>query len=269
MAITFTGTVATNMMYGDSLTNQNMFCIENSLQSRVKVYIRRAYFFDDHLVARTQYSPRAVSYRATNVQGIANTCLYAKGSFQTSQTSDSGVKLYSGLMPSMSGTSGLNATFPGTGMFAGINTRAQTAIGASLSHAINIIPNRAVYQDFVLFPGEAMIAQMITSPISAAVAAQPTDYYFFNAVWQEEPIAVHSINGTVTSGGSGVDGAKVIVLVADDVQLTNAYLWATVTTSAGGTWQVNDIPDGKFAFAYAQNYTGGTYYTAAGAPYVA
>lgn len=80
--------------------------------------------------------------------------------------------------------------------------------------------------------------------------------------------STHSISGTVKLAGSGVVGAKVIILVGDDTSLSNLYLFGTVTTQAGGAWSMSGIPDSKLAFAYAQDYTGGTYYSATGAPFI-
>ena len=78
----------------------------------------------------------------------------------------------------------------------------------------------------------------------------------------------HPISGTVKLSGVGVVGAEVIVIIADDEQLTSPYVFGVVATTAGGVWSIEGIPDGKYAYAYAQNYTGGTHYTSTGAPYV-
>ena len=101
------------------------------------------------------------------------------------------------------------------------------------------------------------------------VISDSTDKYgfsipFYVNAWYG---STYSISGVVTLAAVGVVGAEVTVIVADDTNLTNAYLHATVITTSGGAWSAN-IPTGKLAYAYAQNFTGGVYYTAAGAPYI-
>lgn len=93
------------------------------------------------------------------------------------------------------------------------------------------------------------------------------------AVWTVEPtlisgaIATYAISGTVTLSGSPVDGAKVMVLEADDTSLTNAHLYQVVTTAGGGLW-ASTIRTGKVGAAFVQYENGGTYYTAPGSPFL-
>ena len=264
MAITFTGTVATDFIEGNGASNQYLFAVENSLQSRVKVYLRRVYFFDEHLAAYTAVKARMLSYRATNVIASENVTAYTKGKFDSSQSSDAGVKIWSGATPSYSGISGLSCT-PGNRLWEGMPNRMHTIYGRGYGQAINVLPGYATKFPLVLYPGESFIVQSVAAAVDATTI---NDHFFFNAVWSEEPITMHTVSGTVTLSGTGVVGAKVFVLIADDTSLTHAYLWETVTTGVGGAWSCATIPDEKIAYAYAQNYTGGTYYTAAGAPYV-
>jgi hypothetical protein len=77
----------------------------------------------------------------------------------------------------------------------------------------------------------------------------------------------YAVSGTARLNGVGVANAEITVVVADNTSMANAYLLGIYTTAPDGTWLAY-IPVGKLCFAYAQNFTGGVYYTAAGAPYV-
>lgn len=60
----------------------------------------------------------------------------------------------------------------------------------------------------------------------------------------------YEISGVVSLRGSGVEGAKVVVLEADDNALTNMSLVGVQTTDDTGFWSAT-ITSGKVAFAFS------------------
>ena len=264
MAISYTGMVASSIIQGSGNGTQGIFCIENSIQSRVKVYVKRLYLQSDAVAVLTAVKPVIRSFRATNITGT-NMTIHTKGWFDSAQTSDPNVKIWSGATPSYTGTSGLAGTL-GQRVWNWMGMRMHDLTGAVNVQNQNMLPQAASASSvlFTLYPGESLLTQVVPA---VATSDPLTNSYFVNCVWQEEPITTYTISGTVTLSGTGVVGAEVTVLIADDTALTNAYLYQVVTTTTGGAWSCT-IPNGKFAYSYAQNYTGGVYYTATGNPFV-
>ncbi len=266
MAISFSGLACTPRIAGDKTTNQVLFVIENDRQSGVVVSIRRLMvFMDPGLGALTDVTPPVRGYRSSVDIEERGASLLSKGAFDTSQTSSAEVELWGGSTPDLAGKGELAATITAPS-FGNMIARNHTAVEQVISTEVTLLPTLVSKIPYKLYPGQSYVVRVD----AAAAASNPvTNTWMVNCCWQEEPVAVHAISGTVTNGGTGVVGAKVLVLIADDTSLTNAYLWATITTGAGGTWSCATIPDGKIAFAYAQHDAGGgTYYTAAGAPFV-
>jgi hypothetical protein len=265
VAITFTGLAATSGIAGNNLGSQYLFCLENKIESRVAVYVRRLYYNVDCQATLTSVVPHVRALRATNIQTDFNATVIQKGYFDSTQTSDPSVHLWSG-PPAGAGISGITGTI-GNRVFSTFSSRFHTAVEQWIVPNFRLLP-RMVENATVLYkllPGESIVCQVLPSVVGAFTLS---DIYYFNISWDEEPITMHTISGTVSLSGTGVVGAKVFVIIADDTAMTNAYLWTTVTTGALGYWECTTIPDGKIAYAYAQNYTGGIYYTATGAPYV-
>jgi hypothetical protein len=236
MGVLYTGS-ASGLVYGTGLADSTIvFAIENMRESNRLVTIKRAaLFLDPGFIAYTAVRPIFKCYRVTNFdRHNGGGDLLAKGAFDTTETSSPYVNIFTGNSNSWGSPSRFTAT---TGNISWQTFTNKMATGAwqYKGNPMDIIPN---------------------------------DVYLFNTVWTEEDLATYTISGTVTLSGSGVTDAHVTVIIADDTNLTNAFLWANILTTAGtGAWTCN-IPIGKIAYVYAQDYTGGIYYTSAGNPFV-
>jgi hypothetical protein len=131
----------------------------------------------------------------------------------------------------------------------------------------NLLPNLVndTGKEFVVRPGEALLIQVNASAGTSNAAT--ANSYFVECLWEEDSVSTFAISGQVTLGGNGVDGAKVMIIEADDTSLTNGFLRAIVTTSGGGNWS-SDIKTGHIGAVFVQYTNGGTYYTAPGSPYL-
>ena len=265
MAYTFTGCCGTPRIAGDNTTGQFLFALENGIGSGTIVTLRRMTVQLDTTAVLTSVTPAVRGYRSTTALNEAGVVLMGKGTFDTSQTSNPEVEAYATNTPDGCGTGGLTTTVAQKTWQKSI-PRAHTLVEQIVADDQALIPAMcdSPTWNFKLYPGETYIVRVD----AATAASNPvTNYWLVNCCWQEEAMTTFTVSGVVTLSGTGVVGAKVTVLVADDTSLTNAYLWQIVTTTAGGAWAC-DIPTGKVAYAYGQNYTGGTYYTAPGAPYI-
>lgn len=265
MAISFRGTAQSLTIFGNDATTQNLFVIENGIESRVNVIVRRLTFGSDALVALTSVMNVVKVSRCTGVSGGV---VLEKTKFTSTQTSDPAVVFRA----PANETAPITAT-PGDTLWTQLVPRMHTAVEQQLLEddserlkARNLLP--LIIQDvadFIIRPGESLLARVHAS--TAASNAQNSMHYVVRCSWEEDEIATFAISGTVTLSGSPVSGAIVTVIEADDINMTNAVLVETITTGAGGTWASN-IRTGKVAAAFVQYETGGTYYTAPGSPYL-
>jgi hypothetical protein len=120
-------------------------------------------------------------------------------------------------------------------------------------------------KEFKLRPGEAILCQMNASAAASNLAT--ANNYFGEVLFEEDAIATFTISGTITLNAVGVEGAKVIVIEADDESLTNGFLREVITTPAGGAWS-STIRTGKIGAVFVQYKNGATYYTAPGSPFL-
>lgn len=256
----YTGCATTPRITGNGLLTQRLFAIENKLGSKRLVRVRRLSSQMDATALLTAVKPLLKTTRG--VGEVTNGAQVAKGTFDTLQTSDHNVRLWHHGAPDLAlGTEVIGT--PGTihwGQFSmRLHSLAEQVIGADENQLSVIVENKP----FSLYPGQYILVEAIGS----AVTSNPTtNHWFFNCAWTEEVFTTFTISGVVRLGGVPVVGAEVIVVIADDLLMTNAVLWDSVTTSAGGAWSSN-IPVGKLAFAYAQNEVSGTKYTSLGRPY--
>lgn len=119
--------------------------------------------------------------------------------------------------------------------------------------------------DLLIRPGQALLVKIIAN--TAASNALTSLNYAVRCMWEEDSITTFAISGTVTLSGSPLDGAKVMVVEADDTSLTNAHLYEVKTTAGGGLWS-STIRTGKVGAAFVQYESGGAYYTAPGSPFL-
>lgn len=260
MAVTYRGTVKTPIIFGNDALTQNLFAIENLRPSRVDLHISRLVMQMDALAVYTAVMPLVKTSRATAITGGI---VLEKGQFDTSQSSDSNCVFRAANAESARITATQGSVvwerFPG---------RMHTAVEqqqAVDNYFLTLLPSLVADQHFILRPGENLLVQVV----AAAVAANPlaNNNWFVECVFEEDTISTFAISGTVTLGGSPVDGARVMVIEADDELMTNAFLREVITTPAGGTWS-STIRTGKVGAAFVQYKNGATYYTAPGSPFL-
>lgn len=244
--------------FGNNATTQTLFSLENGVESRVNVYVRRLALQKDGITVLTTFMPIVRTSRATSISGGA---IINKAVFVTNgNSSDPAVVLRTPIMECES----ITAT-AGTTIWQQYSTRMHTAVEQQIGDDQNMLPVLVQNHDFVLRPGEAIICKIV------AAAGTSNDInmnsWFVEAAWEETALATFNISGTVTLSASPVSGAKVIVVEADDTSMTNAFVRDVITTGAGGTW-TSTIRTGKVGAAYVQYESGGTYYTAPGSPYL-
>lgn len=267
MAILYTGCATTQKIFGTGLGAQNIFAVENGRGSNVLVMIRRlAVLLDPNEGLLTAVKPIITAYQSTFVfTSQFGATILEKGYFDSTQTSDSNVRIWSaGVLDS--GFAPLAATNNTRGWREFSPCRLHTSAGIDISQSADIMPQLLsdTTYNYTIYPGESLVVAV--EP--AAVTSDPSsNNWLVNCVWTEETLTTYTISGTVTLSATPVDGAEVTVIVADDTNLTNPYLHSIQVTAGGGLWSAA-IPAGKIAYAYAQNFDAGTYYTAPGNPYI-
>ena len=241
------------------------FAVKNNIESGVKVKLKRGVFQRDWggTTVSTAIMTLVKAYRGAAIEEVVGEL--DKCAFDTSATaSDPAVEVYASWSPDLSNVKALTSSPSGGMIRQSFAPREITAAEQWLSDDGETMSELFSSNDFVLYPGEAYIVQLSANN---ATSEAKDAAWFYQCVWEEVALTTYTISGNVTLSGTGVVGATVTVLVADDTSLTNAYLLGVVTTTAGGAWSAN-IPTGKVAYAYGQNFTGGTYYTSPGAPYI-
>lgn len=265
MAISFRGTAQSLNIFGNDATTQNLFVIENGIESRVNVIVRRLTFGSDSLVALASVMNMLKVSRCTGVSGGVT---LDKPKFNGTQTSDPAVVFRA----QANETSPITAT-PGDVLWTQFCGRMHTAVEQQRAEddserlkERNLLPLVAKdTADFTLLPGQSLLVRVHAN--TAASNALNSMNYVVRCSWEEDEIATYAISGTVTLSSSPVSGAIVTVIEADDISMTNPVLREVITTGAGGTWASN-IRVGKVAAAFVQYESGGTYYTAPGSPYL-
>ena len=260
MAITFRGTVKTPIIFGNDALTQNLFTIENLSPSRVNINIIRLVLQMDALAVYTAVMPLVKTSRAT---GISGGIVLEKGKFDTSLSSDSNC-----VFRAANAESAPIAATPGTVVWERFPGRMHTAVEQQQAidfFYLTMLPSLVSNRPFIIRPGESLLVQVV----AAAIAANPqaSNNWFVECVYEEDAISTFTISGTVTLNSVAQAGAKVMVIEADDVDLTNAFLREVITTPAGGAWS-STIRTGKVGAAFVQYRDGTTYYTAPGSPFL-
>lgn len=258
MAVTFRGTAKSHTIIGNGDTSQNLFVIENGFKSRVNVNITELHGSNDSTGAYTAVTPLIKVHRATSISGGQ---ILEKVGFDTAQTSDSNIVCRAQLIEQAR----ITAT-AGDALWAGFTTRQHTQVGQNYFRDSELLPMDIIDDSrFKLRPNEALVVKLA----GAVAAANPavSNNFFVTCSWEEDAIATFAISGTVTLNAVGVEGAKVIVIEADDTSMTNPLLVEVISTPAGGAWS-STIRTGKVGAAFVQYTSGGTLYTAPGSPYL-
>jgi hypothetical protein len=265
MTIVFRGTAESLGIVGNDATTQNLFVIENGYKSRVNVIVRHLTFGCDSLAALTTVQNMVRISRCTAVSGGVT---LVKAPFVTTETSDSNV-----VIRAQANETALITATAGDTLWAQMAGRMHTAVeqqqpevDSERTRFRSLLPNTEhTFLDFVIRPGEALLVKVFAN--TAASNAQTSTNWAIRCMWEEDSITTFAISGTVTLSGSPLDGAKVMVVEADDTSLTNAHLYEVKTTAGGGLWS-STIRTGKVGAAFVQYENGGTYYTAPGSPFL-
>lgn len=265
MAVTFRGAVQSLSIVGNDAVAQNLFVIENGIKSRVNVIVRRLTFGCDALVVLTSVQNLVKACRCTAVSGGT---VLAKAPFTTTESSDANVvfRAQANETAAITATAGDTVWTQMTGRMCTAVEQQRAEDDSEKLKERNLLPLSAMTTaDFTLRPGEALLVRVVAG--TAASNALNSTNYVVRCAWEEESVTTFAISGTVTLSGSPVDGAKVMILEADDASLTNAYLHEVITTAGGGLW-ASTIRTGKVGAAFVQYENGGTYYTAPGSPFL-
>jgi len=260
MAVTFQGTVAAYPIIGNGEITQNLFAIENEIASRVNVIIRRMLLQNDVLTALTSVKPLVKISRisAAATGGV----ILDKGKFDTTQTSNVNVQIRAAL----STGSPITATSGTTIVWEQYTVRLHSAIQkVVLIEDKNALPVLIADEDFILAPGQYLLAQVV----GATAASNPSlgNNWLLNVMWEEDSLPTFNISGVVTLDASPVTGAKVIVMQADDLYMSNPVFVEVKTTNASGEWS-STILSGKVGAAFVQYKSNGSLYTADGNPFL-
>ena len=254
---------ASQRINGDSQAHQELVILQNARGSQKIVNVKRILSQMDATNNTTAISAAVLTYRGTTDPLLDGACAANKCAFDTTATSDPKVQMWYAVTPDGDGWSNMDGT-AGTMAWRQWAMRRRTAVGQVLAYDNSQLPALVATNNWRLYPGEYLMVR--ADPIANADNSN-TNGWFVQAVWEETTLPMHTISGVVTNSAVGVVGAKVTVMIGDDSSLTNLILWEVVTTTAGGAWTCQ-VPDGKLAFAQAQNYSAGTYYTATGKPYI-
>lgn len=266
MAVSFLGSACSQKIMGDRQDYAGLAIIYNEPQSTHTVRIRRITAQMDMQVAvsgsTTLFVPVLV-YRGTGTPDLTGGCKAPKAPFDTAQTSDPYVNFYYAVTPDGANDAGMSGT-PGVAQWRKWAGKLRSAAEQQLSEDQSMLPALVKSYDWVLAPGQYLLVR--ADPVVVTDNNEGLAWVCM-AAWEEEPVETFTISGNVTLSGAGVVGAEVTVLVADDESLTNAFLHSIQTTGAAGAWSAT-IPVGKLAYAYATNFSSGTYYTAEGRPFI-
>jgi len=263
MAVLATRTIAPERITGDATTEQYLFALENRFSSGRLVRIRRATITLDATAALTAVMPQIKAVRGSGL--VTNGRTVVPGTFDTTQTSSDGVRAYVASRPDDGFSATMTVTSPAINWQQYV-TRYHTLAEQFINlGGESILPLLVESFEYKIYPGQYFALRVN----AAAASSNPvTNYWLLNVCYTEEDLSTFTISGVVTLSAVPVVGAEVLVVVADDVAMTNAYFHSVQVTAAGGTWSAA-IPNGKLAFAYAQDDVAGTKYTSPGRPYQA
>jgi hypothetical protein len=258
----YIGSAATFRTPGDATLVQNLMAIRNRAVSRSPVYLKRLTMQLDALSALTAVMPQVkVSRFGGKTSGGI---LLDNADFDTSATPLSTVQVRGA-----ASADGVASTNPiraesraETGHWQQYAMRLHTTLGQVLAPDNSLLPILIENEDYVLYPGDSVIVQVMASVTSSNPTA---NHWFVQAVWEEPE--TFAISGTVTLDAVPVVGAKIIVVVADDLIATNAELWDVTESVSGGAWS-STVPVGKVGAAFVQHRVDPTLYTAPGSPFL-
>jgi len=177
MAITYLGTTATFRTVGSAGTPQNLFTIENTGGTPVR--IRRLVTQLDATAVLTSVMPLVKTSRATAIPS-AGTVL-AKGTFDTSLTSNAAVVCRGGTASDGGGLTAITAT-AGDVMWQQYCMRMHTIVGQVLGSDNNSLPTLVENDPVILSSGQALLVQVVAS---AGGSNPATNHWFVQCMWEE------------------------------------------------------------------------------------
>ena len=237
-----------------------LFALENRAGSGVDLVLKCGVFQrDPGAVLYTGTSPVVSAFRAIDIEQPRGATFLDKCPFDTQFTSSGDVAVWAAVN-NVRRAAPLNATLISPIGNRALSSRMRTLVEQVQSFDGDLAPEG----DATVHPGQSFVWAVDVDDVAADPA---TANWFFQVAWDEVPMSAYTISGVVRNNGVPVVGAQVNVVVADDLNMANAYLLGTYTTTTGGAWCAN-IPTGTVAYAYAQNQTGGQFFTAQGAPYI-
>lgn len=259
MAYTYKGLASSPIAFGNNNLTQNLFAIVNGVASRVNVIVKHLTVQIDPVTVVSAVAPQYKTSRATLVSGGDTV---AKVPYSTALTSDTNVQILAARE-----NCNIIAATPGDTLWQYFMMSRESLAEQLLvfeTDQIPIILNKTADQ-LILRPGQSLLVQVVAADITSNPAN--SSLHFAQVCWEEESIGTFNISGTVTLGGDNVNGARVIVIEADDVSLTNARLISVQITGVSGTWAAT-IRTGCIGAAFVQYTDEGTYYTAPGSPFL-
>lgn len=258
MAIVNTATFKTLPMWGSDALTQHLIVIHNGPASRVDMILRRLVLQVDNLAALTTVMP---IIKVARVSSFSGGLLMDEGNLDSTQTPDPNIKIYAQAFE----TAMITATPEAATVWQQYASRATTIAEQLLSDDYSLLSVVASSKNFILHPGEALVATIRSSTVAAA--ALSANSWFCQGLWEEDSLSTFAISGTVTLSATPVSGAIVTIMEGDDESMTNARFIERIVTGGGGTWN-STIRVGKVGAAFVQYKDGGTYYTAPGSPYL-
>jgi len=267
MSVTFIGSAATFGTMGNGQTTQNLFILENKLCSRRIVNIRSLVVQMDPTTGTLATVKPIINI--SRITALPNDTITTAGEtlskvpFDTAQVSDFGV-MASGATLADGGPLRAIVASPGVTSWRQYSIRLASGFGQVKSEDNLLISNLIEPAAYHLYPGQAMLITVV----SVSGANNPsTNRWFAQTVWEEETFNTRVISGTVTNNSLPVNGAQIVIVIADDIFMTNSRIWSTTTTNALGAWSAN-VPVGRVAAVYSQHRDGQTLHSAVGNPYL-
>jgi len=259
VAVTFIGSARSIVTFGNNSTAQNLFVIQNGLESRVAVNVRRLALQLDNLAVLTAVMPVFRTSRATAIRGGH---VMEKSPFNTAQTSDANVTF----LAQTQEVAQITAT-PGDTIWQKYVSRLHTGAEQQLTDDYNMLPLLVedTGKEFKLRPNESLVVRLVGAAATSNDIGMNNS--FVECVFEEDALSTFNISGTVRLSGVPQAGARVVVMEADDLDGTNMFMREVIITPAGGTW-ASTILTGKVGFVSYQYRSGGTYYNALGSPYL-
>lgn len=264
MAVTFRGTAVSANIISNNLTAQHLMAIVNNAFSRVNVIVKDINIQNDAHALLTAVSPIVGISRITTA--VTGGIVLPKIALDTSQTSSSRVTVLSSF--GSSNITGTQSDFQWRKFAPRVHTAAEQRnfpMRVKQTYLERLKPMLEAVDEIIIKPGQTLLITLTAGAV--AQNDMTLNNWFAQLLWYEDEISTYSIGGVVSLSGSPVNGAKVSVMEALDIDLANVVLHEVKTTNALGEWS-STIATGRYGVSVAQYRVGSTYYTATSKPYL-